>query len=160
MRALSLVALLVACAAALAAGRALAEPGAGPGVQPRTDFLALDRNRDGSISRVEALGDREVAKRFAEFDSDKDSHLSEAEYVLAREDIQKRILSDALITARVKAALLAHRGIPSMSIGVDTYEGTVQLSGRVASPEIVSKAGRLTRTVDGVRTVDNNIAVR
>lgn len=160
MRALSLAALLLACAAALAGGRALAEPGAGPGMQPRTDFLALDRNRDGLISRVEALGDREVAKRFAEFDGDKDSHLSEAEYVLAREDIQKRVLRDALITARVKAALLAHRGIPSMSIGVDTYEGTVQLSGRVASPEIVSKAGRLTRTVDGVRTVDNNIAVR
>lgn len=160
MRVLSLLALLVACVAALAAGRALAEPGTGPGMQPRTDFLALDRNRDGLISRVEALGDREVAKRFAEFDGDRDSQLSEAEYVLAREDIQKRVLRDALITARVKAALLAHRGIPSMSIGVDTYEGAVQLSGRVASPEIVSKAGRLTRTVDGVRTVDNNIAVR
>lgn len=160
MNALSLPVVLVACVAALAAGRALAEPGGGPGMQSRTDFLALDRNRDGAISRVEALGDREVAKRFAEFDRDKDSHLDEAEYVLARDDIRKRILSDALITARVKATLLAHRDIPSMSIGVDTYEGTVQLSGRVASPEIVSKAGRLTRTVDGVRTVDNNIAVR
>jgi hyperosmotically inducible protein len=160
MRALSVVALIVACAAALAAGRALGEPGSGPAVQPRTDFLALDRNRDGLISKVEALADREVAKRFAEFDADKDAHLNQAEYVLAREDVQKRVLHDALITARVKAALLAHKGIPSMSIGVDTYEGTVQLSGFVASPEVVSKAGRVTKTVDGVRTVDNNISVR
>lgn len=160
MRALSVVLLIVAFAAALAAGRALGDSGAGREAATRSDFFALDRNRDGLVSRVEALADREVAKRFPEFDGDKDGHLTEPEYVLAREDIQKRMLRDALITARVKAALLAHEGIPSMSIGVDTYEGAVQLSGFVRSPEIVSKAGRVTRTVDGVRTVDNNISVR
>jgi len=160
MRALSLVALIVASVAALTAGRALGEPGEMGSAAPRTDFLALDRNRDGVVSRVEALGDREVVKRFAEFDADKDGHLSEPEYILAREDHQRRVLHDSLITARVKAALLSHKGMASMSIGVETYEGTVQLSGFVASPEIASKAGRLTRTVDGVRTVDNNIGVR
>jgi osmotically-inducible protein OsmY len=36
----------------------------------------------------------------------------------------------------------------------------VQLSGFVRAPEIVSRAGRVTAAVSGVRTVDNNIAVR
>jgi osmotically-inducible protein OsmY len=80
--------------------------------------------------------------------------------VRAKEDNDKRVLRDAVITARVKAALLAEKGIPSMSISVDTYEGRVQLAGFVGSPELVSKAGRVTAAVSGVRTVDNNIAVK
>ena len=126
----------------------------------RADFLALDRSKDGYISRHEANGDRETAKRFAQFDSDGDGRLTEPEYVAAQEDNRKRIMRDAVITARVKAALLAEKGIPSLSISVDTYEGRVQLAGFVRSPEIVSRAGRLTATVSGVRTVDNNIAVK
>ena len=157
MRAMTVVLLLVAFAAALAAGRALGqEPRTMP---PRADFLALDRNGDGGISRVEALADREVQKRFEEFDKDRDGRLSEAEYVLAREDQQRQALRDAAVTARVKAALLAERGLPSLSIAVETYEGRVQLSGFVRAPELVSRVGRLTAAVTGVRTVDNNIGV-
>jgi hypothetical protein len=127
---------------------------------PRTDFVALDRNRDGHISKVEALANQEVQKRFAAFDSDKDGRLSEVEYAAAMEDNEKRILHDSVITARVKAALLAERGIPSLTISVETYEGRVQLSGFVKAAEHASRAGRVTAGVNGVRTVDNNIAVR
>jgi hypothetical protein len=161
MRALTAVALIVAFAAALAAGRALGQPFGEPaGPTTRAEFLALDRNRDGFISKVEALAAREVHKRFAEFDTDKDGLLSEQEYILAMEDNQKRALRDATITARVKAALLAERGIPSFSISVDTYEGRVQLTGFVGVPELASRAGRVTAAVNGVRTVENNISVR
>jgi hypothetical protein len=127
---------------------------------PRADFVALDRNRDGHISKVEALGNPEVHKRFSAFDADKDGRLSEAEYALAMQDNEKRILQDLAITTRVKAALLAERGIPSLSIAVETYEGRVQLSGFVKAPDIVSRAGRVTAGVTGVRTVHNNISVR
>ena len=126
----------------------------------RPDFLALDRNRDGYISKVEALANAEVQKRFAAFDRDGDSRLSEAEHAAAMQDNEKRILADAVITARVKAALLAERGIPSLSISVDTYEGEVRLSGFVGAPDMVSRAGRVTAAVSGVRTVHNNIGVR
>ena len=126
----------------------------------RRDFLALDRNRDGYISKVEALANGEVQKRFAGFDRDHDGRLSEAEHAAAMQDNEKRILSDAVITARVKAALLAERGIPSLNISVDTYEGEVRLSGFVGAPDLVSRAGRITATVSGVRTVHNNIGVR
>jgi hyperosmotically inducible protein len=130
------------------------------GEPPRTDFMTLDRNRDGYISKVEALANQEVQKRFTAFDHDRDGRLSESEYVSAMEDNQKRILQDSVITARVKAALLAEKGIPSLSISVETYEGRVQLSGFVSAPEMVSRAGRVTAGVNGVRTVHNNIGVR
>jgi len=127
---------------------------------PRPEFAALDRNRDGYISKVEALANPEVQKRFAAFDHDRDGKLSQGEHTAAMEDNQKRILADAVITARVKAALLAEKGIPSLSISVETYEGSVQLSGFVKAPDIVSRAGRVTAGVSGVRTVHNNIGVR
>ena len=117
-----LLMLLSAGASAQYSGEAESRPG------PRADFLALDRNRDGYISKVE--------------------------------DNEKRIVQDAIVTARVKAALLAERGIPSLSISVETYEGRVQLGGFVKAPDIVSRAGRVTASVSGVRTVDNNITVR
>jgi hypothetical protein len=147
---------MLVSAAALAQN--IGDPATIPG--PRADFVALDRNRDGYISKVEALANPEVQKRFAAFDLDKDGRLSESEYVLAMEDNQKRIVADSVITARVKAALLAERGIPSLAISVETYEGRVQLSGFVKVPDIVSRAGRVTAGVNGVRTVHNNIAVR
>lgn len=148
-----LLLLLSAPASAQATGDA-AVPG------PRADFVVLDRNRDGYISKVEALSNPEVQKRFAAFDTDKDGLLSASEYALAMEDNDKRILRDSLITARVKAALLAEKGIPSLSIGVETYEGRVQLSGFVKAAEMASRAGRVTAGVSGVRTVSNNIGVK
>jgi hypothetical protein len=126
----------------------------------RGEFIALDRNRDGLISKVEALGNPEIQKRFSGFDLDKDGLLAESEYVLAVEDNNKRILHDSAITARVKAALLAAKGIPSLQIAVETYEGRVQLKGFVSAPDIASRAGRLTAAVSGVRTVHNDLAVK
>jgi len=124
------------------------------------DFSALDRNRDGSISKVEALANPEVHKRFAGFDADQDQRLSEVEYARLVEDLARRVQHDSTITARVKAALLAERGIPSRSISVETYEGRVTLSGFVGAPELVSRAGRVAAGVSGVRSVHNNIAVK
>ena len=121
---------------------------------------ALDRNRDGAISRVEALGDAKIYKRFATFDADSDGALSPLEYRLAVKNINQRALHDSRITARVKAALLAAKGIPAVQIAVETYEGRVQLKGHVDAPDIVSRAGRVTAAVQGVRTVHNDIAVK
>jgi hypothetical protein len=155
MRTLLIVASLSASAATLAQGSG--EPGGGARA---AEFAALDRNRDGYVTRVEALADQEIHKRFAQFDSNKDRQLSLAEYLAAREDNEKRAQRDAVLTGRVKAALLAERGILSRSISVEAYEGRVQLSGFVPAPEMASRAGRITAAVSGVRTVHNNLVVK
>ena len=147
-------------ATSLSAGAWVQYTGEASQAAVRADFVSLDCNRDGYISKVEALANPEVQKRFAAFDTDKDGRLSETEYAAAMEDNDKRIVQDSVITARVKAALLAERGIPSLSISVETYEGGVQLKGFVNAAEIVSRAGRITAGVAGVRTVHNNISVR
>ena len=141
---------------------AFAQPGSGePGGGPRAaQFTALDRNADGFVTRIEALGEEEIHKRFTQFDANRDRQLSLAEYLAAREDIDKRAQSDAVLTARVKAALIAERGIPWTGISVETYEGGVQLSGFVPAPDMVSRAGRITAGVSGVRTVHNNLTVK
>lgn len=155
MRALLIVASLASSAAAY--GQGSGEPGGGPRA---AEFAALDRNRDGYVTRIEALADPEIYKRFAQFDSNKDRQLSLAEYLAAREDNDKRAQQDAALTARVKAALIAERGIPSSAISVDTYEGEVQLSGFVPVPELASRAGRVTAGVSGVKSVHNKLLVK
>ena len=126
----------------------------------QANFAALDRNKDGYLSRIEALGAPEIVKRFAQFDADKDKRLSPDEYAAALADNEKRAQRDAALTARVKAALGAERAIRATSIAVETYEGEVQLSGFVPAPDMASRAGRVTASVDGVRSVHNNLAVR
>jgi len=154
MRVLIIAALVASSTAPFAQ---VGEPGGGP---PAAEFAALDRNRDGHVTRIEALADPEIYKRFAQFDANKDRQLSLAEYLAAREDNDKRMQADAALTARVKAALIAERGIPSMAISVETYEGQVQLSGFVPAPDMASRAGRITAGVNGVRSVHDNLLVK
>ena len=145
MRALLLVGFLVFGAAARA--------------QPQ-DFASLDRNGDGYLTRIEAAADPEIAKRFAQFDGDKDRRLSETEFRAARDDGERQARRDAALTARVRQALAAARGIATTAISVDTYEGRVQLSGFVPLADMASRAGRVAAGVSGVLSVQNDVAVR
>lgn len=129
-------------------------------VSPSLLAQPLDRNGDGYVSRPEALADQEIGRRFAQFDADGDGRLSSAELDAAKGDIARQARLDALITGRVKEALLAQRGLPSNAIAVQTHEGRVQLSGFVPAPDLVSRAGRVTAGVNGVRSVHNSIAVK
>jgi hypothetical protein len=123
-------------------------------------FIGLDRNRDGAISRIEALADAEIQKRFASFDADGDGLLSRREYRQAAQDNSRRMLRDSAISERVRQALIADKAIPAGRIAVETYEGRVHLTGFVGAPGIASRAGRLTAAVEGVRTVRNDIVVK
>jgi hypothetical protein len=124
------------------------------------DFDSLDRNGDGYLSRIEITAVPDIARRFAQFDSDKDRRLSRAEYAVAREENEKRALHDAALTARVKEALNAAHGMPTTAISVETFQGEVQLTGFVPAPDLASRAGRITAGVSGVRMVHNNLVVR
>jgi osmotically-inducible protein OsmY len=69
-------------------------------------------------------------------------------------------LDDTIITTRVKTALIEDSEIRAGEINVQTYKGEVQLTGFVSSQSAASKAVRITRGVEGVRDVRNDMQVR
>jgi hyperosmotically inducible protein len=71
-----------------------------------------------------------------------------------------QVVDDGAVTARVKAALASEASIgQAMNVDVDTYNGTVQLSGFVDSEQTVQRAQQIAQSVDGVRSVKNDLRV-
>ncbi len=66
-------------------------------------------------------------------------------------------IDDAMITAKVKAALAQDPGASALAIEVETTKGTVQLSGTVDSADEKMKAESIARGVDGVKGVENGL---
>ncbi len=71
-----------------------------------------------------------------------------------------QVADDATITTRVKAALAKDEGLRNaMDVSVTTYQGNVQLSGFVNSPEIAQRAVRIAQSVPGVQRVTNSLQI-
>ena len=64
---------------------------------------------------------------------------------------------DSWITTKVKTAILNESTLKSAEINVETFKGTVQLSGFVKQKEDIAKAAAVTRTVKGVKDVKNDL---
>jgi osmotically-inducible protein OsmY len=69
-------------------------------------------------------------------------------------------VDDSVITTKVKSLLASDDFLKSFQIGVETFKGTVQLSGFVDSQKAVDKAVEITKTVGGVKSVKNNLIVK
>ena len=70
------------------------------------------------------------------------------------------VVDDATVTAKVKAALIEDSTTKASEINVDTHVGTVQLNGFVESPAAKARAAELAQTIEGVRSVENNLDVK
>jgi hyperosmotically inducible protein len=69
-------------------------------------------------------------------------------------------VDDGIVTARVKSALLSEPTVKSNDITVVTRKGEVQLSGFVDNQAQIERAADVTRAVEGVRTVANEMSVK
>jgi osmotically-inducible protein OsmY len=69
-------------------------------------------------------------------------------------------VDDSVITTKVKSLLAADDFLKSFEISVESFKGTVQLSGFVNSKQAVDKADQITRSVKGVESVKNNLIVK
>ena len=69
-------------------------------------------------------------------------------------------IDDAVITTKVKASLLDQPSLKSFEIHVETFKGTVNLSGYVASQSTIDKAVEVASGVNGVRSVKNEMRLR
>jgi osmotically-inducible protein OsmY len=69
-------------------------------------------------------------------------------------------IDDSLITSKVKAAFAADPTVKATQVQVETFKGTVQLSGFVDSRESAEKAVEIARNVKGVKSVKNDTVIR
>lgn len=67
---------------------------------------------------------------------------------------------DAAVTARVKLALINDPQVKAAEIQVATFRNVVQLSGFAESQMLINRAVQVTRSVEGVKEVSNDIKVR
>ena len=72
----------------------------------------------------------------------------------------RRQVEDTKITAQVKAKLASDVTPSSVTnIEVNTTNGVVTLAGQVESEDVKSRAEEVTRSVDGVVSINNNLQV-
>ena len=69
-------------------------------------------------------------------------------------------VDDAVITTRVKTAILQEPTLSSAEINVETFKGVVQLSGFVTSRAAINKAIEVTRSITGVSSVKNDMRLK
>jgi hyperosmotically inducible protein len=70
------------------------------------------------------------------------------------------VIDDSVLTAKVKAALIADSDTKAHQINVETKAGVVQLSGFVDSASAKSSATSVARSVTGVKDVKNELSVK
>ena len=69
-------------------------------------------------------------------------------------------VDDSLITTKVKAAFAADPLVKATEVKVETFKGTVQLSGFVDSRESAQRAVEIARGIKGVQSVKNDTVIR
>jgi osmotically-inducible protein OsmY len=69
-------------------------------------------------------------------------------------------VDDSVITTKVKAAIFGEPTLKVAEINVETFKGTVQLSGFVKTQADIGKAAEVTRAVGGVKSVRNDIRIK
>lgn len=127
-------------------------------------FKRLDMDDDGTLDKAEASKEKLFFENFSVADIDANGTLDQAEYIEYRSGVEKkdlkRVLGDAEITARIKAELLKDAGIKSLKIDVETYKGTVLLSGFVDNQQQIQQAQNIAESVEGVETVKNSLILK
>lgn len=71
-----------------------------------------------------------------------------------------QFIDNAAITTKVKAAIMDDADLKVLQIHVVTYKDTVQLSGFVDNAKMISRADSVVRSVDGVKSVQNDLIVK
>jgi osmotically-inducible protein OsmY len=69
-------------------------------------------------------------------------------------------IDDSMITTKVKAAIIAEPMLSESDIKVKTNDGVVTLSGTIDTPDKAERAKQLAQTVDGVKTINNELVVK
>ncbi|MEI6314432.1 MAG: BON domain-containing protein [Syntrophus sp. (in: bacteria)] len=77
-----------------------------------------------------------------------------------KEESTGEFIDDSVTTTKVKSLIASDDFLKSFQISVESHKGIVQLSGFVDSQKAVSQAGQVTRGVEGVKSVKNDLIVK
>lgn len=131
---------------------------------PNPAFQKLDTDHDGYIRRDEAPKLRSFDTAFDEADGNHDGKLDADEFAKAQainERIRgKAVVTDSVITAKVKARLVKAHHVPGFKVNVKTTGGVVLLSGFVDNEQQALRAEEIAAAVKGVRSVKSNLVVK
>jgi osmotically-inducible protein OsmY len=78
----------------------------------------------------------------------------------AKQEGTGEYVDDTVITTKVKAAIFNEPTLKSAEINVETFKGVVQLSGFVSSQANMIKAVEVTRGVNGVKSVKDDMRLK
>lgn len=123
-------------------------------VQTARDVTGVKRVNE-EIAAADRLGDDEL------WDSDREH--ARGRGADATDDGEGRgagtVVTDMWITSAAKMRLAANEQTPAMDINVDTYKGKVTLFGTVPTEAAKRAAETEVRAVDGVKQIDNQLAI-
>lgn len=80
--------------------------------------------------------------------------------VVRGQEMAGAYIDDTAITTAVKARMIDNKNVDASAISVETLKGTVMLSGFAKSVSEKTVAEQVTRKVEGVKAVKNEIAIR
>jgi osmotically-inducible protein OsmY len=69
-------------------------------------------------------------------------------------------VDDSVVTTKVKTAILGDPALKVFQINVETFKGTVQLSGFVNNRAMAEKAVQVATAVTGVKAVRDDMIIR
>lgn len=125
------------------------------------DFIRLDANFDGSLTRNEVSSDAVLLKNFVRFDADADGKWSVGEYERAEsvlEQERKAVkVEDRIIAASVRAALARVKGVDLANTKIQVVDGVVSITGIVEEPLSAVQAHDGVKRVPGVQRIDNRL---
>lgn len=78
----------------------------------------------------------------------------------ATEESTGEYIDDTWITTKVKAGLVDDPVVKSREVNVETFKGVVQLSGFVTSKAAMDQAEVIAGSIDGVKSVKNNMTIK
>lgn len=110
---------------------------------------AMDTTRDRTATAVDNTRDRTAAATNNATNTTRNATAAAGD-----------VMSDSVITTKVKADLAADPGVKAMDVHVETVKGVVMLSGFVPSKAEADKAVQLARNVKGVTEVKSSIQVK
>lgn len=79
------------------------------------------------------------------------------EIVVDKAEVAEKYVDDALITTKIKEALIADSFLKASKIEITTVNGVVDLQGDIASEQLSARMEGLVKTLPGVKSVNNHL---